>query len=95
MPPPCVTLMVQSVMLPLPAPPAPVNEISTSSRASGAVIAVFAVLGDHSTGVWVGGSDNGHVGRWAWFPTGECDIYGKKTSWEIRECDSLPGSATE
>jgi len=27
--------------------------------------------GDHSTGVWVGGSDNGHVGRWAWFPTGQ------------------------
>jgi hypothetical protein len=27
--------------------------------------------GDHSTGVWVGGSDNGHVGKWAWFPTGE------------------------
>jgi len=28
-------------------------------------------FGDHSTGVWVGGSDNGHVGRWAWFPTGQ------------------------
>merc|ERR1712156_63436 len=27
--------------------------------------------GDHTTGVWVGGSDNGHVGRWAWFPTGQ------------------------
>jgi hypothetical protein len=26
--------------------------------------------GDHSTGVWVGGSDNGHHGKWAWFPTG-------------------------
>jgi hypothetical protein len=28
------------------------------------------VAGDHTTGVWVGGSDNGHIGRWAWFPTG-------------------------
>jgi len=26
--------------------------------------------GDPSTGVWVGGSDNGHEGTWAWFPTG-------------------------
>lgn len=29
------------------------------------------IAGDHSTGVWVGGSDNGHEGRWAWFPTGK------------------------
>eukprot|EP00094_Tigriopus_californicus_P012061 TCALIF_11654-PA protein Name:"Similar to Perlucin (Haliotis laevigata)" AED:0.53 eAED:0.53 QI:0/0.25/0/0.4/0.75/0.8/5/0/476 len=27
--------------------------------------------GDHTTGVWVGGSDNGHPGKWAWFPTGQ------------------------
>ncbi|XP_040564754.1 lithostathine-1-like [Lepeophtheirus salmonis] len=27
--------------------------------------------GDHRTGVWIGGSDNGHVGKWAWFPTGQ------------------------
>ena len=29
------------------------------------------ILGDHTTGVWVGGSDNGHIGKWAWFPTGK------------------------
>ena len=27
--------------------------------------------GDSSTGVWLGGSDNGHHGSWAWFPTGQ------------------------
>merc|ERR1712059_222822 len=27
--------------------------------------------GDPNTGVWLGGSDNGHHGRWAWFPTGK------------------------
>jgi len=26
--------------------------------------------GDQNTGVWLGGSENGHVGTWAWFPTG-------------------------
>ncbi|XP_037787146.1 galactose-specific lectin nattectin-like [Penaeus monodon] len=31
----------------------------------------LGVNGNHNTGVWVGGSDNGHVGRWAWFPTGK------------------------
>ncbi|XP_069181333.1 perlucin [Procambarus clarkii] len=31
----------------------------------------LAVNGDHNTGVWVGGSDNGHSGKWAWFPTGQ------------------------
>ena len=35
------------------------------------ILKVFLFSGDHSTGVWVGGSDNGHVGKWAWFPTGE------------------------
>ncbi len=35
------------------------------------IIKVFFFPGDHTTGVWVGGSDNGHVGRWAWFPTGD------------------------
>ena len=29
------------------------------------------IIGDHTTGVWVGGSDNGHIGKWAWFPTGK------------------------
>ena len=33
------------------------------------------VSGDHSTGVWVGGSDNGHVGKWAWFPTGNTPTF--------------------
>ncbi|XP_023328161.1 lithostathine-1-alpha, partial [Eurytemora carolleeae] len=27
--------------------------------------------GDKNTGVWLGGSENGHTGQWAWFPTGE------------------------
>ena len=27
--------------------------------------------GDPSTGVWLGGSDNGHARRWAWLPTGQ------------------------
>lgn len=27
--------------------------------------------GDPNTGVWVGGSDNGHHGIWTWFPTGD------------------------
>ena len=27
--------------------------------------------GDPDTGVWVGGSDNGHHGIWTWFATGE------------------------
>nr|XP_053642993.1 perlucin-like isoform X1 [Cherax quadricarinatus]XP_053642994.1 perlucin-like isoform X2 [Cherax quadricarinatus] len=31
----------------------------------------LAVNGNHNTGVWVGGSDNGHSGKWAWFPTGQ------------------------
>ena len=35
----------------------------------------FIFSGDHTTGVWVGGSDNGHVGRWAWFPTGNVNIW--------------------
>ncbi|CAL4128821.1 unnamed protein product [Meganyctiphanes norvegica] len=33
------------------------------------------VNGDHNTGVWIGGSDNGHEGRWAWFPTGQLVDY--------------------
>ena len=28
-------------------------------------------LGDPSTGVWVGGSDNGHHGVWSWFSSGQ------------------------
>ena len=28
-------------------------------------------LGDPNTGVWVGGSDNGHHGIWTWFATGD------------------------
>ncbi|ROT65341.1 perlucin [Penaeus vannamei] len=35
----------------------------------------LGVNGNHNTGVWVGGSDNGHVGRWAWFPTGQLVSY--------------------
>ncbi|KAK3885239.1 hypothetical protein Pcinc_010513 [Petrolisthes cinctipes] len=35
----------------------------------------LAVNGDHNTGVWVGGSDNGHSGKWAWFPTGQLVDY--------------------
>ena len=31
--------------------------------------------GDPSTGVWVGGSDNGHQGLWSWFPTGHLVKY--------------------
>ena len=27
--------------------------------------------GDPATGVWLGGSDNGHPKRWAWLPTGQ------------------------
>jgi len=27
--------------------------------------------GDPNTGAWLGGSDNGHHGTWAWFPTGQ------------------------
>jgi hypothetical protein len=27
--------------------------------------------GDPHTGVWLGGSDNGHARRWAWLPTGQ------------------------
>ena len=30
----------------------------------------LSLPGDPSTGVWLGGSDNGHEGTWAWFPTG-------------------------
>ena len=26
--------------------------------------------GDHTVGVWIGGSDNGHPRRWSWLPTG-------------------------
>ncbi len=43
----------------------------------------FFATGDHSTGVWVGGSDNGHAGQWAWFPTGinkSCRKYGRKVN---------------
>ncbi|KAG7155161.1 Perlucin-like 2, partial [Homarus americanus] len=35
----------------------------------------LAVNGHHNTGVWVGGSDNGHSGKWAWFPTGQLVSY--------------------
>ena len=31
--------------------------------------------GDPNTGVWVGGSDNGHQGVWSWFPTGHLIQY--------------------
>ncbi|XP_050734505.1 perlucin-like protein [Eriocheir sinensis] len=31
--------------------------------------------GNHNSGVWVGGSDNGHNGKWAWFPTGQLVSY--------------------
>ena len=31
----------------------------------------LTVHGDPNTGVWVGGSENGHRGLWSWFPTGE------------------------
>ena len=34
----------------------------------------YTIAGDHTTGVWVGGSDNGHIGRWAWFPTGNQNL---------------------
>ena len=40
-----------------------------------AILFIFIFSGDHTTGVWVGGSDNGHVGRWAWFPTGNVNIW--------------------
>ena len=40
-----------------------------------AILYIFIFSGDHTTGVWVGGSDNGHVGRWAWFPTGNVNIW--------------------
>ena len=33
------------------------------------------VHGDPSTGVWLGGSDNGHHGLWSWFPTGHLIKY--------------------
>ena len=39
------------------------------------ILFIFIFSGDHTTGVWVGGSDNGHVGRWAWFPTGNVNIW--------------------
>ncbi|XP_064119238.1 perlucin-like [Macrobrachium nipponense] len=35
----------------------------------------LSVNGNHNTGVWIGGSDNGHHGRWAWFPTGQLIDY--------------------
>ncbi|XP_068241807.1 perlucin-like isoform X2 [Palaemon carinicauda] len=35
----------------------------------------LSVNGNHNTGVWIGGSDNGHNGRWAWFPTGQLIDY--------------------
>ena len=35
---------------------------------------IIYIAGDHTTGVWVGGSDNGHIGRWAWFPTGKGNV---------------------
>ncbi|XP_071530261.1 dromaiocalcin-1-like [Panulirus ornatus] len=35
----------------------------------------LVVNGNHRTGVWVGGSDNGHNGKWAWFPTGQLVDY--------------------
>ena len=28
-------------------------------------------IGDPRTGVWIGGSENGHARRWSWFPTGQ------------------------
>ncbi|XP_018006966.1 perlucin-like [Hyalella azteca] len=31
--------------------------------------------GGHETGIWVGGSDNGHDGQWTWFPTGQLVQY--------------------
>ena len=84
---PCGTLMAQSViLLPL------VNEISSEAAPSSLFLPFF--LGDHSTGVWVGGSDNGHVGRWAWFPTGECKVRAERLK-DTGNCSSLKRAASE
>jgi len=45
--------------------------------------------GDPSTGVWLGGSANGHHSRWSWFPTGNLDVEFISLTNQPRSVDSM------